>query len=232
MKWQWLKDLGDLFFPHLCLACEENRLDGQEILCHTCKRNLPETNMHELKENRFTDRFWGRVYLETGAALYIYAKGEHVQSLIHQLKYKDKPRIGVKLGERYGKKLKKAALYADIDVIIPVPLHPKKERKRGYNQSDQFAMGLSDTMDIPWMKNGLTRVTYGESQTRKSRSDRFEEVMQAFEVTNPKKLEGKHILLVDDVLTTGATLEACASKILKVPNTKVSMVTLAIGGVS
>lgn len=231
MNWDWFKDLRDLFFPHLCLACGENKLLGEEILCQTCKRNLPETNMHELKENRFTDRFWGRVYLQTGSAMYLFAKGENVQSLIHQLKYKNKPRIGIKLGERYGKKLKEASLYQDIDVIVPVPLHPRKEHKRGYNQSDQFAIGLSDKMEKPWLRKGLTRITYGESQTRKSRSERFEEVMKAFEVTNPKELEGKHILLVDDVLTTGATLEACATKLLQVPNTKVSMVTIAIGGV-
>jgi len=230
MKPNWLTDLFDLFFPHLCLACGEKPLQGTAILCFTCQRKLPETGMHTMKENRFTDRFFGRVYLQAGAAMYHFKEGSPVQHLIHQLKYKGRSRIGLKLGEAYGKLLKESTSFTDVEVIVPVPLHPAKERKRGYNQSDHFAMGLAKTMQKPWLKNGLKRIKYGESQTTKSQSERYTNVMTAFEVGQAAALAGKHILLVDDVLTTGATLEACATKILEVPNTKVSMATIAMAG--
>ncbi len=232
MKGHWLKHFFSLFFPNLCLACGEGLLSSDEVICLPCRINLPKTNMHRMKENHFTDRLWGRVPLQSGAAMYLFSKGTKVQALIHKLKYKNKPAIGVKLGQQYGKTLKEATMFSSIDLIVPVPLHPRKERKRGYNQSDQFAIGLSKSMKKPWLKNGLKRLNYSQSQTTKSRFERYANVLSAFEVDSREELEGKHILLVDDVLTTGATLEACASKILEVPNTKISMVTIAIGGVN
>ncbi|MFK7979330.1 MAG: ComF family protein [Saprospiraceae bacterium] len=230
MKVTWLTDLFDLFFPHLCLACGENQLQGNAILCFACQRKLPSTEMHAMQENRFTDRFFGRVYLQAGAAMYHFKEGNQVQALIHQLKYKGKSRVGEKLGEDYGKLLIKSPFFSTIDVIVPVPLHPTKERKRGYNQSDYFAMGLAKTMQKPWLKKGLIRTKYGASQTQKTRLERYENVLQSFKVGQLTALKDKHVLLVDDVLTTGATLEACATKILAVPNTKISIVTIAIAG--
>ncbi|MEM1122036.1 MAG: phosphoribosyltransferase family protein [Bacteroidota bacterium] len=230
MKTRWLHNLFDLFFPNLCLACGENPLHGQEIFCTTCHRSLPVTNMHQMSENRFTDRFFGRIYLQAGAAIYHFHEGSSVQQLIHQLKYYGKARIGIKLGELYGKQLHQSKYFQEIDVIVPVPLHPVKERKRGYNQSDQFALGLSNAMQKPWLKHGLKRTKYGKSQTRKNQLERYENVMTSFAVEQSEKLVGKHILLVDDVLTTGATMEACASQLLTIPDTKISMATIAIAG--
>lgn len=230
MKPNWLTDLFDLFFPHLCLACGHNPLQGTAILCFSCKRKLPATGMHTMKENRFTDRFFGRIYLQAGAAMYHFKEDNQVQQLIYQLKYKGKSRVGEKLGADYGKLLSNSPLFSTIDAIVPVPLHPAKERKRGYNQSDYLAMGLAETMQKPWLKKGLIRTKYGASQTKKSRIERYENVLQSFKVGEAAALKGKHILLVDDVLTTGATLEACATKILEVPNTKISMATIAIAG--
>jgi len=214
------------------MACEKEELQGKEILCLSCKRKLPKTGMHEMKENRFTDRLAGRVYLQAGAALYHFKEDNPVQRLIHKLKYERKPKIGINLGRAYGKELAQSSFFKEIDVIVPVPLHVVKERKRGYNQSDQFAMGLSETMNKPWLKKGLIREKYGQSQTRKSQSERYDNVLTAFAVGEAAKLKGKHILIVDDVLTTGATLEACATKILEIPDTKVSMATIAIAGTS
>ncbi len=230
MSANWLTHLFNLFFPHLCLACGKNSLQGTAITCFSCNRKLPSTGMHLMQENRFTDRFFGRIYLQAGAAMYHFKDGNQVQHLIHQLKYEGKSRVGLKLGADYGKLLIQSTFFRDIDVIIPVPLHPVKERKRGYNQSDYIAMGLSKTMQKPWLKKGLIRTKYGVSQTQKSRIERYENVLQSFKVGQIDALKGKHILLVDDVLTTGATLEACATKILEVPDTKISMVTIAIAG--
>ena len=211
----------------LCLSCGKNITPDKEAICISCQVKLPKTNFHLEKENPFTDRFWGRINLESGASFYHFAKGGNVQHLIHHLKYKGRAEVGIKLGNLYGKVLKKAPLYASIDVIIPVPLHPKKELKRGYNQSDMFAKGLSEAMEVEWKRNVLIRTKMTETQTQKSRLERLENVQNVFSVKNASSLEGKHVLIVDDVLTTGATLEACTMKILEIPGTKVSLATIA-----
>ena len=230
MKTTWLHDFFDLFFPRLCLACEHRQPSEDAVLCLSCQIGLPETGMHEMSENRFMDRFYGRVYLQAGAALYHYKKGGGVQNLIHKLKYRGKQIIGEKLGTYYGKQLLNSGNFSDIDLIVPVPLHPLKKKKRGYNQSDKFAAGLARSMQKPWVENGLIRTQYTESQARKNRKERYGEIMNSFQVNRGDLITGKHILLVDDVLTTGATLEACAHKILKVSDTKLSMLTIAIAG--
>ena len=218
-----------LFYPNLCLVCHQNiAANTENPFCFSCEFKLPQTQYHLEKDNPFLARFWGRIPVHTGAALYLYGKGTKTQQLIHQLKYHGKKEIGWQLGKLYGRQLKEAHSFNHIDIIVPVPLHPKKEKKRGYNQSDYFAKGLSETLGKPWLKNGLERSIYTTSQTKKERMERFENVIKAFEVNREKKLQGKHILLVDDVLTTGATLEACATKVLNVPETKVSMATIAI----
>ena len=179
------------------------------------------------KENAFTERFWGRISLHTGTSLYYFSKGGRTQKLIHHLKYHNKQNIGVKLGNLLGGFLSEAPLYQDVDLIIPVPLHAKRERFRGYNQSDLFAKGLSEAMQIQWQKNILVRNQMTDTQTKKSRIDRFKNVENAFSVVQPQAIQNKHILIVDDVLTTGATLEACANQILKIPGTTVSLATIA-----
>lgn len=217
-----------LFYPHLCLACVEEQPPTGEIICLQCQYQLPKTNYHLERENPFTERFWGRIPLQSGAALYHFLKGGRTQQLLHQLKYGGKQEIGRIVGEWYGHELQKISWFQAIDVIVPVPLHPTKKRIRGYNQTDSFAEALSRILGKSWLPNGLRRVVHTQSQTTKSRIERFQNVIQAFEVNQPEILTGKHVLLVDDVLTTGATLEACATKILALPSTKVSMVTIAM----
>ena len=216
-----------LFYPHLCLACQSNPPTVSEMLCVECQYKLPQTRFHHHKENAFTERFWGRLPLEAGASLYRFTKGGHVQQLVHQLKYKGRKEVGIKAGRFYGLELKASPHFKKIDLILPVPLHPKKKHQRGYNQSSMIAKGLSEGMGIPWSENGLIRKAFTDTQTKKSRMERLENVGEAFEVKEVSLLKGKHILLVDDVITTGATLETCCLKILEVPGTKVSMVTLA-----
>ena len=230
MQFQWFYDLRDLFFPNFCAACEQHPPLGNEVLCLQCRNRLPQTAMHRMPENRFTDRFFGRVYLQTGAALYHFREGNGVQQLIHRLKYGNRPQLGQALGRYYGRMLREEKIYADIDLIIPVPLHPIRERQRGYNQSDWFAKGLAETMQRPHLSDGLRRTKHSKSQVRKSATERLTTMLNAFEVNRQRMLRGRHVLLVDDVLTTGATLEACASQLLKLPGTKVSMATIAIAG--
>ena len=222
------QDLVGLIYPELCIACREKVPPRKQLVCVMCRVKLLPTNYHLDKENPFTERFWGRIPIETGAAMFPFVQGGKTQKMIHQLKYKRKFDVGVQLGKWYGHELKKSPHFRNIDLIVPVPLHPEKEHKRGYNQADAIAIGLAESMHLPWSRKVLKRGVYSDSQTTKSGMDRFGNVMKAFYVDDTKPIQNKHILLVDDVLTTGATLEACAIKLLAVENTKVSLATIAI----
>ena len=225
---QPIADFFYLLYPHLCLACGTEAPPYKQDICTKCEATLPQSHFHKSKDNPFTERFWGRVPLQTGAGMYLFSKQSRVAHLIHNFKYNGKKEIGVFLGRRYGHILKREAHFDDIDCIVPVPLHWKKERQRGFNQSEMFGNGLAESMEIPCIKNGLERLSHTESQTKKSRQARLENMQGVFAVKNGKALSGKHILLVDDVLTTGSTLEVCANELLKVPYTKVSMATIAV----
>ena len=221
-----VKDLLWLVYPELCAACDKALNSGEICICTFCRYHLPRTHFHKEKDNLIEKRFWGRVPVVSATAFFHFSKGEKVQRMIHKLKYNREKEIGVHVGEWMGYELKEAEGFAKASMVVPVPLHRHRQSKRGYNQSALLAEGLSKALGIPFSE-ALVRNTETPTQTRKHRYERFENVNRVFGVRNKSEVENKHILLVDDVITTGSTLIACAECLLEVPGTKVSIATMA-----
>jgi ComF family protein len=232
MNLQPLKDLRHglvhLFYPRLCEGCSKPLHAGEQVLCISCNMQLPETNYSNIADNETALRFAGRIPFEYATTLAWFTNDGLLQHLMHGLKYKNKKEIGYCLGRRLGQSLQKTEWIHSVDMIIPVPLHPAKKAKRGYNQSMLIAEGMSGVLHIPAMEGILLRVRDTESQTRKTRAERVSNMAAAFTIHNPAQLKGKHILLCDDVLTTGATLEAYALTLQKEESIKISLVTVGI----
>jgi ComF family protein len=222
-----LRDFISLIFPSVCASCGKGLFKNEHCICTWCAFHLPRTNFHTDNDNPVAKIFWGRINIFSASAFYSFGKGGKVQHLIHQLKYKGRKEIGEAIGKLYGYDLRKSAAFKTVDLIIPVPLHPKKKKKRGYNQSEYFAVGLSKSLKTKMDAHSLFRALESETQTRKSRFSRWKNVESVFQLRQPEKLTNKHILLVDDVITTGATLEACAQVLLAVPGVKVSVAAIA-----
>jgi ComF family protein len=217
-----------LLYPKLCVACQYELPAAEFCFCIRCQLKLQPTRMHLEPKNEFTDRFFGRVPILFGAAAFYFNRKNPIQKALHQLKYHNQPDIGVQLGRHYGKIIKQHPPPIPFDLVIPVPLHPKREHQRGYNQSTLIAQGLAEELNLHIVEKNLRRNTHTQSQTKKGRNERFANMQAAFVLRNPDALQHKHILLVDDMLTTGATLEACALVLSTVKNTRVSMITIAI----
>jgi ComF family protein len=222
-----LQDFISLFYPNICTGCNNPLVGGEHQICLNCLADLPVTGFEEKIDNPVAKVFWGRVEITYATAFCRFDKGGKFQHMLHQLKYKGNKEVGIKLGAMYGYRLIQTSFYQEIDAIIPVPLHPKKERARGFNQSIEIGKGMAEAMGKPLITNNLIRDIHTESQTRKGRFERWENVSGIFKVRNENELVGKHLLLIDDVVTTGATLEACSQVLLKIPNVKVSISTLA-----
>ena len=227
MKLPYIADLVALLFPELCPACGQSLIASERVLCTDCRYTLPFTNFHLLDDNIVAQQFWGKVDVKGAYSLYHFAKGGKVQNLMHHFKYKGMQNIGNVLGAIAGEQLMQNDQFKTVDQIIPVPLHKHRLKQRGYNQSKCFADGLSQKIPAMVSDNNLVRVRATETQTHKSRFLRFENMQNVFQVTDTKKLENKHVLLVDDVVTTGSTLEACAIELLKIPGLKLSIATIA-----
>jgi ComF family protein len=223
-----LKYLINLIYPENCLACGDNLLENEKTICTTCLINLPKTFDYNDDNNALSTLFAGRIALEHCSAFLFFSKKGIVQHLIHQLKYNHKPEVGIFMGKLHGYLLSKAKWAANIDRILPVPLHPDRQKTRGYNQSGMIAQGLSSVLGIEIDDFSLYRNIYTETQTRKDREHRNENVKNVFSIREPKSLEGKHILLVDDVITTGATINGCCQSLKEVKNLKISLACLAI----
>ncbi len=227
MKTSILFYLTELLFPRLCVTCGDKLIEQENFICLHCLHHIPRTNFHLLPENPVAQLFYGRVQIEQATAFFTFSKGSDYQKLLHSLKYRGLKEIGEEIGKQFGIDLIQSEAFSSVDVICPVPLHPEKEKKRGYNQSWWIASGMARQMNKELSADNLQRITATETQTRKNRFERWQNVEGIFELLDPEKFEGKHILLVDDVVTTGSTLEASAQAILSKTNARVSIATLA-----
>jgi ComF family protein len=228
---QLILDFSSLIYPNLCIGCGRGLVTGESYICYKCLVGMPRTHFHLVTGNPLEQIFWGRVQIEKATSWFFFQKGSHYQNLLHHLKYKRLRGIGVELGRNFGSELKVVNYFSEVDLIVPVPLHPKKEKQRGYNQSLAIAEGLSGQLEIPVENNILFRQFYSQSQTRKGRFERWENVNDLFNLNSENYFSGKHVLLVDDVVTTGSTLDACAQKILNCNGAKVSIATLAYASI-
>lgn len=221
------KSLVNLLFPRVCAACGNVLLEGEDSVCTTCRFLLPKTGYENNPDNPLAQMFYGQMPFNAVTAEFFFSKTGKVQHLIHGLKYHHCRENGIFLGQEIGKSLLKAPDYQGIDFIIPIPLHPKKEKLRGYNQSHVISEGIHEIMNIPIAEKSLVRSVFTDTQTKKSREERYQNVKDIFELKKPEQLQGKHVLLVDDVLTTGATLMSAGKALLHAEGIKISVATVA-----
>ena len=222
-----ITDSIHLFYPQVCTGCGSDQVSNHNLLCLKCIETLPQTNFAKHYANPIEKIFWGRLPLAAAHSEFYFSKETLIQHLIHQLKYKNNQQIGFYLGQYMGKTLLESNRFNKIDGIIPLPLFPDKERKRGYNQATIISNGVSDILNVPVINNIVLRKKHTDTQTKKHRTERWENVAGSFFINDPDKLVAKNLLLIDDVITTGATLEACGATILLVNKVILSIATLA-----
>ena len=220
-------DAFQLFYPHVCTGCGSDLLEKDAQLCLSCIHDLPHTGFAAIPDNIVERVFVGRLPLQAAFSEFYFSKGQLIQHLIHQLKYKNNRTIGHYLGEVIGNAMLQSGRFNNIDYIIPLPMYADKEFKKGYNQAEIICNGIMEATKIPVMTKNVVRSYATETQTKKHRTERWQNVDGSFNILNPEKLANKNILLVDDVITTGATLEACGQLILKIPGTTLSLAALA-----
>jgi ComF family protein len=227
---RYLYDLWDdfisLLFPRLCYACGNHLMRNESLICTRCYVSIPRTGYHLQPDNPVAQLFWGRCLVQKAAAFSFYSRGSRIRNLIHKLKYGGVREIGHELGRIYAVSLRASGFTEGVDLIIPVPLHPAKKRIRGFNQSDFIAAGFSEVTGIPVSSTALVRPLLSTTQTNKSRYERWANVDGIFQVNDPEMIRGRHILIVDDVITTGSTIEACVNELLKIEGVKVSVAAI------
>ncbi|MEX0967088.1 MAG: phosphoribosyltransferase family protein [Bacteroidia bacterium] len=222
------RDVLDLFYPRLCAACDDVLAADEGFICLNCRFSLPETGFHNEQYHELEKVFWGRVNIKYALAFYFFRKSSKVQHLLHNIKYKEQKEAAVEAGRWYGSQLLQDGF--SFDCIVPVPLHERKLRARGFNQSAFFGQGMAEGLAIPMDTDSVMRAIFNPTQTKKSRYARWKNVEDIFRLQPGHELDNKHVLLVDDVVTTGSTLEACARAVLRANGAKVSIATLAYAG--
>lgn len=226
---RYLSPFVHLLFAPACAGCQEEVVDPKAIFCADCLSVFPYARNLAEVDNPFEQHFTGRAMIQAGGSLCHFTKGGMIQRALHQLKYRNQPHIGFALGKMLGHEIRRAGRFDTVNVIAAVPLHPKKKMRRGYNQADYIARGVAASLRVDYVKDMILRVTNNQSQTRKSRINRMKNVGKAFQLNAGISVDEKHVLLVDDVLTSGATLDFCAQTLLRNGNCKVSMATIAMG---
>lgn len=224
---EFFMDFVSLIFPNYCLACESSLVKGENLVCSRCMLQMPQTNYHLDLDNPLKNRLACRLPVRLAMAMFKFSKSGRVQALLHALKYRNEPALGVMLGNVYGDRLLTGNLKDAFDLIIPIPLHASRKRKRGYNQSAKFAEGLSQKLGIQFSDELMVRTVQTTTQTRKTKLKRWQNVSDVFQVNDLDQLSGKNILLVDDVVTTGATIEACGNYIMKAKCASLSIACIA-----
>lgn len=220
-----IEALGNLLYPNICAGCGTD-LSGKEVVCSACCASLPVTNFHMHANNPIEKIFWGRVPLLTAFSYLYFNKHSIVRQLLHQLKYQSNPEVGYFFGRKMGQAMLQSNRFIDLDALVPLPLHEVKLRSRGYNQAELVAKGMAEILNIPILSSIVSRPSQNVTQTHKNRTERWQNTSGKFKVNQQMNLERKHILLIDDVVTTGATLEACATEILKL-KASISIATVA-----
>lgn len=221
-------DLINLFYPKLCQTCGEELVKNETVICLKCIHELPVTHYHLNNDNPVKKVFYGRLEIEDATALLLFQKKGIVQKLIHQLKYKGQQEIGTFLGKWVGAQLLESEAFKEIDMVIPVPLHKKRLKARGYNQVERFGREIAKDLKIPYNDDVLLKRSFSGTQTIKARLARWGNIEETFVLAKPEKIKNKHVLLVDDLITTGATLEACAAVLQEAGKVKISVATMAI----
>jgi ComF family protein len=220
-----IESILHLLFPHICPGCGTDNLSHKNILCLHCMASLPETFFEYYPDNPIEKKFYGRIPVQAATAQYFFSRSSILQRLVHQLKYNGNKEVGYQLGRLMGISLKKSARF-NADAIVPVPLFAARERKRGYNQSLILSEGIAEELHLPILKNIISRPDHTQTQTLKGRIERWKNIEGKFRLVDPSSIAGKHILLVDDVITTGATLESCSSEFLRAGDITLSIACL------
>ncbi len=224
----WFSSFVHLFFPRQCVVCGATLQEGEEGICMRCNMDMPRTNYHTSPDNPVEKMFWGKMPLERATSFFFYQKGGDFRNILHRMKYGGRKDLGEIMGRFMAAELKPAGFFKGVDVLVPIPLHPRKLKRRGYNQSEYIARGISNVTGIPVDAMSVVREKHTETQTHKSAYERWENVDGIFSVRHPENLTGKHILIVDDVLTTGSTTTACADAIKCLDGVHISILTLAV----